>query len=52
MTDEEMRVAQILSDCQEMLKIGGNEDEIRRQLTIAKHILFVPLIMQERKNHD
>lgn len=52
MTDEEMRVAQILSDCQEMLKIGGNEDEIRRLLTIAKHILYAQLLMQERKNHD
>jgi hypothetical protein len=52
MTEEEMRVAQILSDCQEMLKIGGNEDEIRRLLTIAKHILFTQTLMQERKSHD
>jgi hypothetical protein len=50
MTDEEMRVAQILSDCQEMLKIGGNEDEIRRLLTIAKHILFTQTLMQEKNN--
>lgn len=50
MTDEEIRVAQILSDCQEMLKIGGNKDEIRRQLTIAKHILFTQTLMQEKNN--
>jgi hypothetical protein len=49
MTDEEMRVAKILGDCQQMLKSGGNNGEIRRLLTIAKHILVIPLIMQERK---
>ena len=52
MTDEEIKVAKILRDCQEMLKIGGNEDEIRRQLTIAKHILYAQLLMQEWKNHE
>jgi hypothetical protein len=52
MTQDEMGVAKILSDCQELLKIGGNNDEIRRLLTIAKHILVVPLIMQERENHE
>jgi len=50
MTDEEIKVAKILRDCQEMLKIGGNEDEIRRQLTIAKHILYAQLLMQEKKH--
>jgi len=48
MTDDEMKVAKILSDCQEMLKIGGNEDEIRRLLTVAKHILYAQLLMQEK----
>jgi len=48
MTDEEIRVAKILSDCQEMLKIGGNNDEIRWQLTLAKHILYAQLLMQEK----
>jgi hypothetical protein len=52
MTDEEIKVAKILRDCQEMLKSGGNNDEIRRLLTIAKHILFTQTLMQERKNHD
>jgi hypothetical protein len=52
MTDEEIKVAKILGDCQEMLKSGGNNDEIRRQLTLAKHILYAQLLMQERKNHD
>jgi hypothetical protein len=52
MTDEEIKVAKILSDCQEMLKSSGNESEIRRQLTIAKHILFTQTLMQERKSHD
>ena len=50
MNEEEIRVAQILSDCQQMLKSGGNNDEIRRQLTIAKHILFTQTLMQEREN--
>jgi hypothetical protein len=50
MTDEEIKVAKILSDCQQMLKIGGNNDEIRRLLTIAKHILYAQLLMQGRKN--
>jgi hypothetical protein len=48
MTNEEIRVAKILSDCQEMLKSGGNNDEIRRQLTLAKHILFTQTLMQEK----
>ena len=52
MTDEEIRVAKILSECQQMLKSGGNNDEIRRRLTIAKHILFTQTLMQERKSHD
>jgi hypothetical protein len=50
MNEEEIRVAQILSDCQQMLKSGGNNDEIRRQLTIAKHILFTQTLMQEKNN--
>jgi len=48
MTDEEIRVAKILSDCQQMLKSGGNNDEIRRLLTLAKHILFTQTLMQEK----
>jgi len=52
MTDDEMKVAKILSDCQQMLKSGGNNGEIRRLLTIAKHILYAQLLMQERKNHE
>jgi hypothetical protein len=52
MTDEEIKVAKILRDCQEMLKSGGNNYEVRRLLTIAKHILYAQLLMQERKSHD
>jgi len=50
MTNDEKRVAKILSDCQKMLKSNGNENEIRRQLTIAKHILSIPLIMQDSED--
>jgi len=48
MNDEQMRVAKILSECQELLKSNGNESytEICRQLTLAKHILVTSLIMK------
>ena len=48
MTDDEMKVAKILGDCQDLLKIGGNNYEVRRLLTIAKHILYAQLLMQEK----
>jgi hypothetical protein len=37
---QEMVVASILSDCQEMLSLDYSEDAIRKQLNIAKFILF------------
>lgn len=36
----EMLVAGILSDCQEMLSMGYDNDAIRKQLNIAKFCLF------------
>ena len=36
----EMVVASILSDCQEMLAMGMDQDQIRKQLNIAKYCLF------------
>jgi hypothetical protein len=36
----EMVVAGILSDCQEMLEMGYDNDYIRKQLNIAKFCLF------------
>lgn len=36
----EMTVASILSDCQEMLAMGYDNDAIRKQLNIAKFCLF------------
>lgn len=33
-------VAGILSDCQEIVAVGGSDQTIRRQLNIAKFILF------------
>jgi len=50
MNDEQMRVAKILSECQELLLISGNESEICRQLTLAKHILVTSLIMKVEGN--
>jgi hypothetical protein len=35
-----MLVAGILSDCQEMLEMGYDKDQIRKQLNIAKFCLF------------
>ena len=36
----EMVVAGILSDCQEILEVGGSKETIRKQLNIAKFVLF------------
>ena len=36
----EMVVAGILSDCQEELEMGGRNERIRKQLNVAKFILF------------
>ena len=36
----DMVVASILSDCQEMLEMGFDKDQIRKQLNIAKFCLF------------
>ena len=36
----EMVVAGILSDCQEILAYGNNSETIRKQLNVAKFILF------------
>ena len=46
MTNEQMQVANILIECQELLMTSGNESEICRQLTLAKHILSTSLIMK------
>ena len=46
MNDEQMKVAKILQDCQELLLTSGSESEICRQLTLAKHILVTSLIMK------
>jgi hypothetical protein len=35
-----MTVAGVLSDCQEMLEMGYDKDYIRKQLNIAKFMLF------------
>ncbi len=43
LSDNEMVVAGILSDCQEMLDMGTGPrsvDHVRKQLNIAKYILF------------
>jgi len=51
----EMVVAGILSDCQEMLPVdedgvmSASDDMIRKQLNIAKHILFE---MQEKREAE
>ena len=42
----EIVVAGILSDCQEMLELGYAKDDIRKQLNVAKFILFE---MKDRK---
>ena len=44
----EMVVAGILSDCQELLAMGYDQDVIRKQLNIAKFCLFDEK-RQERK---
>lgn len=36
----EMTIAGVLSDCQELLEMGYNKDYIRKQLNIAKFMLF------------
>lgn len=43
LSDNEMVVAGILSDCQEMLDMGTGPrsvDHVRKQLNVAKYILF------------
>ena len=36
----EMTIAGVLSDCQELLEMGYDKDYIRKQLNIAKFMLF------------
>lgn len=36
----EMVIAGVLSDCQELLSMNANPDQIRKQLNIAKFMLF------------
>jgi hypothetical protein len=36
----DMVIAGILSDCQELLAMGASADRIRKQLNVAKFILF------------
>ena len=50
MNDEQMKVAKILQDCQELLLTSGSESEICRQLTLAKHILVTSLMMKIERN--
>ena len=45
----EMVVAGILSDCQELNMMGGCEEKIRKQLNVAKYILFS---MMEAKREE
>ena len=40
LSGQEMVVAGILSDCQEILAYGNNSETIRKQLNVAKFILF------------
>lgn len=50
LSDNEMVVAGILSDCQEMLDMGTGPrsvDHVRKQLNIAKYILFRMLDSKE-----
>lgn len=50
LSGNEMVVAGILSDCQEMLDMGtgpGSVDHVRKQLNIAKFILFRMLDSKE-----
>lgn len=44
-------VAGILSDCQEIIAVGGSDQAIRRQLNIAKFILF-EMLDQRREDED
>lgn len=43
----EMVVAGILSDCQELAAMGSSEEQIRKQLNVAKFVLFE--IMDEKR---
>lgn len=43
MTGIEMVVAGVLSDCQELLSMGADSEKIRKQLNIAKFMLFEKL---------
>jgi hypothetical protein len=36
----DMVIAGILSDCQELLAMGASADRVRKQLNVAKFILF------------
>lgn len=50
LSDNEMVVAGILSDCQEMLDMGTGPrsvDHVRKQLNVAKYILFRMLDSKE-----
>ena len=47
----EMVVASILSDCQEILAVGGSNETVRKQLNIAKFILF-EMLDQRREDED
>lgn len=40
MSGIEMVVAGVLSDCQELLSMGADPEKIRKQLNIAKFMLF------------
>jgi hypothetical protein len=43
MSGIEMVVAGVLSDCQELLSMGADPEKIRKQLNIAKFMLFEKL---------
>ena len=38
-SNKEMVIMGILSDCQEMLQMSNTEDQVRRQLNVAKFLL-------------
>lgn len=47
---QEMVIAGILSDCQEILAYGNNSETIRKQLNVAKFILFE--MMDKRESEE
>lgn len=49
LSGQEMVIASVLSDCQELLEMG-NKELVRKQLNVAKYILFN--LMDSRRNEE